>query len=56
MNEKDVVKLIILGASGVGKSSIMHYYKTNESMIERKPSFGMEFLTKSTAIKNNTQV
>ena len=49
---KFIVKVIILGDSNVGKTSLLNKYVKNEFSIKYKATIGADFLTKQTRRKN----
>ena len=53
MSQKKVLlKIIILGESGVGKTALLHKYATNKFLEEHKATIGADFLTKEIAVDN----
>lgn len=44
--KKNILKVIILGDSGVGKTSLMHRYVNNKYSQQYKATIGADFLTK----------
>ena len=49
---KFIVKVIILGDSNVGKTSLLNKYVKNEFSIKYKATIGADFLTKQIRRKN----
>ncbi|MDP2060452.1 MAG: Rab7 family protein [Flavobacteriaceae bacterium] len=49
-NKKTLLKIIILGDSGVGKTSLMHQYVTKKFDNRYKATIGADFLTKDIEI------
>merc|ERR1712154_757130 len=43
---KVLVKIIIIGESGVGKTAVLHQYVMNKFIQEHKATIGADFLTK----------
>ncbi|CCH58508.1 hypothetical protein TBLA_0A07180 [Henningerozyma blattae CBS 6284] len=52
--KKQILKVIILGDSGVGKTSLMHRYVNDKYSQQYKATIGADFLTKEVAIDNDT--
>lgn len=48
--KKNILKVIILGDSGVGKTSLMHRYVNNKYSQQYKATIGADFLTKELLI------
>ena len=44
--KKVLVKIIIIGESGVGKTAILHQYVMDKFIQEHKATIGADFLTK----------
>merc|ERR1719419_1980030 len=53
MSRKVLLKIIILGDSGVGKTSILHKYVSNKFIEEHKATIGADFSTKEITIDDN---
>ena len=53
MSRKVLLKIIILGDSGVGKTSILHKYVNNKFIEEHKATIGADFNTKEIMIDDN---
>lgn len=51
-NKKFTYKLVLLGSSGVGKTSISHQYVRNDFLPLKEPTIGAAFLTKKHIINN----
>ena len=49
--QKALLKVIILGDSGVGKTSLMNQYVNNKFSSQYKATIGADFLTKEVAQK-----
>jgi small GTP-binding protein len=63
MNEFDdydlIIKIVLIGDSGVGKSNLLTRYLKDEFSIETKSTVGVEFGTKKLTLNNlkiNTQI
>lgn len=54
MSKKQVLKIIILGDSGVGKTSLMQQYVTKKFDNRYKATIGADFLTKEVEINGQT--
>lgn len=54
--KKTLLKVIILGDSGVGKTSLMQQFVNNKFSHQYKATIGADFLTKEIIIDNNKQV
>jgi Ras-related protein Rab-7A len=54
--KKTLLKVIILGDSGVGKTSLMQQFVNNKFSHQYKATIGADFLTKEITIDNNKQV
>mmetsp|Transcript_18311 Transcript_18311/g.25658 ORF Transcript_18311/g.25658 Transcript_18311/m.25658 type:complete len:218 (+) Transcript_18311:36-689(+) len=52
VNPRKLLKLILLGDSGVGKSSIMNQYVHTKFTAEYKATIGADFLTKHIVLQN----
>ena len=50
MSKKQLLKIIILGDSGVGKTSLMHQYVSKKFDNRYKATIGADFLTKDVEI------
>lgn len=48
--KKNILKVIILGDSGVGKTSLMHRYVNDKYSQQYKATIGADFLTKEIAV------
>jgi Ras-related protein Rab-7A len=51
--KKVMLKLVILGNSGVGKTSLMHRYHSNKFTGQYKATIGADFLSKSLSLPAN---
>jgi len=49
-SKKVLLKIIILGESGVGKTALLHKYVMNKFIEEHKATIGADFLTKDISI------
>ena len=47
-----LIKIVLVGDSGVGKTNILSRFKSNTFNIESKPTIGVEFASKSVKIKD----
>lgn len=54
--KKTLLKVIILGDSGVGKTSLMQQFVNSKFSHQYKATIGADFLTKEITIDNNKQV
>ena len=50
--KKVLVKIIIIGDSGVGKTAILHKYVTGNFIQEHKATIGADFLTKEINVED----
>ena len=50
----DMIKLIIVGDSGVGKSNLLSRFTRNEFSLDSKSTIGVEFATKSIVAEGKT--
>ena len=48
--KKNILKVIILGDSGVGKTSLMHRYVSDKFSQQYKATIGADFLTKEVSM------
>ena len=46
------LKIVIIGDSGVGKSSIIESYQYKKSCLSQKPTIGADFIKKKVKIKS----
>eukprot|EP00483_Globobulimina_turgida_P002278 UN02280 len=53
-NKKVLVKIIIIGESGVGKTALLHQYVTGNFIQEHKSTIGADFHTSELTIDNKT--
>eukprot|EP01084_Bolivina_argentea_P235032 395619_1 len=53
-NKKVLVKIIIIGESGVGKTALLHQYVTGNFIQEHKSTIGADFHTSELNIDNKT--
>jgi len=53
-SKKVLLKIIILGESGVGKTAILHKYVMGKFIEEHKATIGADFLTKDIQIKDKS--
>merc|ERR1712228_1162201 len=53
MSKKVLLKIIIIGDSGVGKTSLLHKYVNNRFIEEHKATIGADFSTKEIMIDDN---
>lgn len=51
--KKNILKVIILGDSGVGKTSLMHRYVNDKYSQQYKATIGADFLTKEVNVDDN---
>ncbi|ORZ01347.1 ras family-domain-containing protein [Syncephalastrum racemosum] len=49
-----LLKLVLIGDSGVGKSNLLSRFTTNEFNLESKSTIGVEFATKNIQIEQDT--
>ncbi len=49
-----IVKLIIIGDSGVGKTNLLTRFTTNKFNLESKATIGVEFASKTVKLKTQT--
>lgn len=52
--QKVLLKVIILGDSSVGKTSLMNHYVTKRFSNQYKATIGADFVTKEVTIDNRT--
>lgn len=50
--KKNLLKVIILGDSSVGKTSLMNHYVNKTFFTEYKSTIGADFLTKDVVVDN----
>ena len=55
-NRKCFVKLVVIGDSGVGKSSLIHYFNKGFFSDNFKPTIGADFANKEIEINNKNLV
>lgn len=53
-NKKVLVKIIIIGESGVGKTALLHQYVTGNFIQEHKSTIGADFHTSELSIDAKT--
>jgi len=53
-NKKVLVKIIIIGESGVGKTALLHQYVTGNFIQEHKSTIGADFHTSELSIESKT--
>ncbi|CCE64859.1 hypothetical protein TPHA_0J00360 [Tetrapisispora phaffii CBS 4417] len=53
--KKNLLKVIVLGDSGVGKTSLMHRYVNDKYSQQYKATIGADFLTKEVVIDDGSQ-
>ena len=51
-NVRDLLKIVFMGDSGVGKTNIMSRFNSDTFSSNSKPTIGMDFATKTVQIKN----
>ena len=51
--QKVLLKVIILGESGVGKTALLNHYVNNQFIEDYKATIGADFMTKDIQIDNN---
>ena len=49
-----LIKIVLIGDSGVGKSNLLSQFARNQFIPDSKTTIGVEFATKSIKIKNKT--
>jgi small GTP-binding protein len=49
-----IVKVVVLGDSGVGKSSIVMRFVTNNFKVNNEPTIGAAFMTKTITVEGST--
>merc|ERR1712137_333447 len=54
MHNKALLKIVLLGDSGVGKTSLMDRYVNKNFTTQYKATIGADFLTKEVEVDNNT--
>ena len=54
-NDKITLKIVVLGAANVGKTSIMKRYSAGKFSLQRQASVGSDFMTK-TIVLDDTEV
>ena len=52
--KKVLVKIIIIGESGVGKTALLHHYVTGNFLQEHKSTIGADFHTSELSIDSKT--
>jgi len=53
-NKKVLVKIIIIGESGVGKTALLHKYVTDKFITDHKSTIGADFHTQEFTTENKT--
>lgn len=57
MRQKSNLKIVLIGDSGVGKSSLIQCYQFKEpARRNQKPTIGADFIKKSVTVADGTQV
>ena len=51
-----LLKVIIVGESGVGKTALMNHYVNNQFIESHKPTIGADFLIKNIEIDDNSMM
>eukprot|EP00486_Rosalina_sp_Unknown_P014438 CAMPEP_0201594600 /NCGR_PEP_ID=MMETSP0190_2-20130828/191870_1 /ASSEMBLY_ACC=CAM_ASM_000263 /TAXON_ID=37353 /ORGANISM="Rosalina sp." /LENGTH=268 /DNA_ID=CAMNT_0048054281 /DNA_START=100 /DNA_END=906 /DNA_ORIENTATION=+ len=51
--QKVLLKVIILGESGVGKTALLNHYVSNQFIEDYKATIGADFMTKDIEVENN---
>jgi len=54
--KKCFIKLVVIGDSGVGKSSLIHFFQKGFHLDSFKPTIGADFANKEIKIDDNTTV
>jgi Ras-related protein Rab-7A len=54
--KKGFLKVIIIGDSGVGKTSLLESFNYKKISKSAKPTIGAEFLKKKVTLKDGTEV
>ena len=52
--QKVLLKVIILGESGVGKTALLNHYVNNQFIEDYKATIGADFMTKDIEVDNNS--
>ena len=52
--QKYQVKLVVIGDSGVGKSSLIHYFQKGTFSTHFKPTIGADFANKDITLEDGT--
>ena len=50
-SKRELLKIIVLGAANVGKTSMMKRYITDRFIAERRPTVGADFMTKKLKVE-----
>ena len=53
MKKKNILKIVVIGDSGVGKTTLLQQYLTNKVSAHSKPTIGADFSKKEIVIDNN---
>ena len=51
MGKRELLKVIVLGAANVGKTSMMKRYTTDKFIADRRPTIGADFMTKKVRVE-----
>jgi len=53
MKKKNILKIVVIGDSGVGKTTLLQQYLTSKVSAHSKPTIGADFSKKDIVIDNN---
>ena len=52
MKEKYIIKIIVVGEAGIGKTTLSNYYVNKEIKKKNEPTIGIEYYTKEIELEN----
>ena len=54
--DRELLKIIVLGAANVGKTTMMKRYVTDKFIADRRPTVGADFMTKKLKVEGTDVV
>lgn len=56
MERTNILKVVVIGDSTTGKTSIVHRYVKNIFLEQVRPTIGVEFFNKDVTVQNNSDI